>query len=84
MKEIKINEDNYVLAIDYFNRMLISDRDKETLSNLKIDKDMAFTAVEALEKMLELSKMTRQDVQMFANQAIKNLNKAYAEKLKGQ
>ncbi len=83
MKEIIINEDKYVLAIDYFNRLVLSGQDKETLDNQKVDKDMVFTAVEAMEKMVELNNMTRQDVQVFSDQTIKKLNRAYVEKLKG-
>lgn len=84
MKEIVIDEDKYVLAIDYFNRLVLSERDKETLETQKIDESMTFTAIEAMKKMIELNNMTRQDVQIFTDQTIKKLNKAYVEKLKGK
>ena len=84
MKEIIIDEDKYVLAIDYFTRLNVSDEEKESLSNLKIDPDMTFTAIEAMRNMVELNQMTRKDVQVFHDQTIKKLNKAYVEKLKGK
>lgn len=83
MKEIVIDEDSYVVAIDYFNRLILSDREKDALENIKIDESMELTAVEAMEKMIELNNMTRQDVQVFTDQTIKKLNRAYVEKLKG-
>lgn len=83
MKEIVINEDSYVVAIDYFNRLILSDREKDALENLKIDESMVLTAVEAMEKMIELNNMTRQDVQVFTDQTIKKLNRAYVDRLKG-
>lgn len=84
MKEIVIDEDKYNLAIDYFTRLNLSNEDKESLSNLKIDPDMTFTAIEAMKKMVELNQMTRADVQVFTDQTIKKLNQAYVEKLKGK
>lgn len=83
MKEIVIDEDTYIVAIDYFNRLILSDREKGALENLKIDKSMVLTAVGAMKKMVELNNMTRQDVQVFTDQTIKKLNRAYVEKLKG-
>ncbi|WP_214771317.1 hypothetical protein [Exiguobacterium sp. s133] len=82
MKEIVIDEDTYVVAIDYFNRLILSDREKDALENLKIDESMVLTAVGAMKKMVELNNMTRQDVQVFTDQTIKKLNRAYVEKLK--
>lgn len=83
MKEIVIDEDTYVVAIDYFNRLILSDREKDALENIEINESMVLTAVEAMEKMIELNNMTRQDVQVFSDQTIKKLNRAYVEKLKG-
>lgn len=83
MKEIVIDEDTYVVAIDYFNRLILSDREKDALENLKIDERMVLTAVEAMKKMIELNNMTRQDVQVFSDQTIKKLNRAYVDRLKG-
>lgn len=83
MKEIVIDEDTYVVAIDYFNRLIFSDREKDVLENIEIDESMILTAVEAMKKMIELNNMTRQDVQVFSDQTIKKLNRAYVDRLKG-